>query len=179
MRLFRQGKTVFVEDGESVRPLREYAAEEIEDLLLNVGPLGRVAAMFGYHPETYVLYLLKSSDDKPALREGARVGRFPLFRLRAVMWSRGTLQQFWEEKENKPFTKRLAAAMQYYVDGDNVVLTHMAVRPALRRNRVNSLLVEVLQSNHPGKTFVFDDPTEMGSKFMKGRGFAELFGPED
>jgi hypothetical protein len=135
--------------------------------------------MFGYNENTYVLYLLKNTDDRQELVDNVQRGVFPLFRLRTPQWSTGTLQRFWEEKQNKPVTKRLAAAMQYYVEGNEVALTHMSVRPVLRRNRVNSLLVQFLQAKYPDKTFVFDDPTEVGLKFMRGRGFAELFGPED
>jgi hypothetical protein len=91
----------------------------------------------------------------------------PIFPQRRGIGGPGTLHMFWNNKENKPATKLLAAALQYVPTDDALYITHMSVRPKWRRNRMNWLMVEAARSNYPDLPVVFDDPTEMGKKFIR------------
>jgi hypothetical protein len=95
---------------------------------------------------------------------------FPLHRARNGL---GTLDMFWQNRETKALTKLLAGAVQYVVLDDEVMITHMSVRPKWRRNGLNTLMIEVIEANNPGKPLVYDNPTDMGKQFMVSRGLGD------
>lgn len=112
----------------------------------------------------------------PAVRDtvnGVGDGVMAVFQNRRGISSPSTLDAFWRRKDAKPLTKLLAGAMQFIPikkAGDGwkraVYITHMSVRSKWRRNRLNWLMVEEarLGENLP---VIFDDPTDMGEKFMR------------
>lgn len=50
------GRNVHVQDGDKAFPLRDMTPEDVEPLIISVGPFGPRAAMLGFHPNTYVMY---------------------------------------------------------------------------------------------------------------------------
>lgn len=172
MKLVVRDGVLFVRTDSSSIPLREVAPADMAPFMIGVGPFGKALEFFGYHPETRTLYLLKDTDVKADARDLIQhQGVIPIFALRRAIGGPGTLPMFWANKENKVITKHMVAAMQYYVTPDEIVLTHMSVQPKYRRQGVNTLLVDTVMSNYPGRKVVFDDPTPDGKRFMRGRGF--------
>ncbi len=168
MKLIPKGKKVFVElDNGSVVPLRDMTPEDVDPLIIIVGPFGPVAKFLGFHENTHVLYFLKDSADKQAIIDIIQGGGvMAVFQNRRGIGMPGTLDAFWRRKDAKPLTKLLAGALQF-IDDDKLYLTHMSVRSKWRRNRLNWLMVEEVRESYPSLELVFDDPTDMGRKFMR------------
>jgi GNAT superfamily N-acetyltransferase len=176
MYLTKRGKTVYVESGDDSIPLRELPlAAARKNLIVGVGPFGPVGEVYGYHRNTHVLYFLQDGADRPALRKMVQlsdiIAMFP--RRRRAMFGPGTLDMFWQNPKTKALTKLLAGAVQYVVLGKEVMITHMSVRPKWRRNGINTLMIEAIEATNPGKPLVYEDPTDMGKKFMASRGLGD------
>lgn len=174
MYLTKRGKTVYVESAADSIPLRQLPPEvAYKELIVAVGPFGPTAEFFGYDRNTYVLYFLQDSADLRALTEMARSGDIAIFPRRRAIGGPGTLDMFWKNSETKALTKLLAGAVQYIVLDNKVIITHMSVRSKWRRNGLNTLMIEVIEAAHPGKSLVYEDPTDMGKKFMASRGLGD------
>ena len=170
------GKKKVVSYGEM--PMRQAASAKqfagIEENVIVYGPFGKVGEFFGFHPSTSVLYLFADPADRKEMYESLRADKVkqpPLFQRRRPMFGGhpGTLEAFWKNRA----TSKMMAAIQYFVDGDTLVVTHMAVRPKWRRNRVNTFLVDWIAGRVGAKQIAFEEPTEEGGKFMKTYGGKE------
>lgn len=169
MKLVKRKKRVYIYDAEtgSSMPLADASPEDVDSLTVIVGPLGPMGAFFGFAEETRVLYFLKDSDNYSAFVELVQGGMMPIFSQRRAIGGPGTLEMFWKNPETRPATKMLAGALQFIPEDDALYITHMSVQPAWRRNRLNWLMVEGVRLRDPERPIVFDDPTEMGKKFMR------------
>lgn len=173
MYLEKQGKVVYAVDDGQRAPTRELTAADIQPLLVNVGPFGPAGKFFGYHENTFILYLLLDSDDRPAIVDDVKAGKVAIYPRRRAVGGPGTLDMFWRSRNVKSITKLLVGAVQYAVLDDKVVITHMSVLPKWRRNRLNTLMIEAIAQDHPGMPFEYDAPTDMGEKFMTSRGLGD------
>ena len=81
-----------------------------------------------------------------------------------------TIEMFWKHPDAKP----VAAAAQYYFDGDKVVVTHLAVRPRFQRMGLGERMLKWIQANHPGKKVVATDLTKAGRAFSEKHGVEEV-----
>jgi hypothetical protein len=179
VKLAKRGSTVYVTTGVESTPLREVSPDTARRFMINVGPFGKAAEFLGYSQHHHILYFLKDSEKKAEVIQHVQEGLMAAFPMhRPGYGGPGTLDLFWSHPRFKPITKRLAAAMQYIVLEDEIVITHMSVRPMYRRQRLNSLLVDFVVERNPSRKVVFDDPTDQGRKFMKGRGFSGLGQPD-
>lgn len=179
MKLAKRGSTVYVTTGVENTPLREISHDTATRFLVNVGPFGRMAEFLGYSEHSYILYFLKDSKNRSEVITHVQQGTMPVFPIhRPGYGGPGTLDLFWSHPPFKPVTKYLAAAMQYVVLDDEIVITHMSVRPMYRRQHLNSLLVDFVVERNPNRKVVFDDPTDQGKKFMQGRGFSGFGQPD-
>lgn len=151
------------------RPLA--AGADISDNLIAVGPFGKQAEFFGYHSGTYIVYVMTDDDTKAAMRQAIREADFPLFPLRVPPQGPGALEMFLRNKT----AKNVAAAAQYIVDGDDLIVTHMVVRPKFRRMGLNTHLIDAIRSSHPQKRLLFHKPTRDGRAFMKSYGHGEEY----
>jgi len=140
-----------------------------------VGPLGPFAQHFGFDPDTMLLYFFVDPADKPKMID-ITTGRdtenvIPLFPTRRPGKSGpGTIDVFW----SKPAAKKwLAGALQFIPQDDQIILTHMAVKPKWRRNRLNTLMIEIMKDEFPNRKVLFHEPTDIGYKFMKFYGGEE------
>jgi hypothetical protein len=168
-----KAKLVYVEDGGQLKLLRDMTVDDVEPLIITVGPFGPMAKFMGFSEHTYVMYFLIDSDDHDEIvrnvtGSGDEEGIIPLFQnFRAGYMGQGTLPAFWSNKRSRPLTKLMAGALQFVAEKDTLYITHMSVRSKWRRNRLNWLMVKAASDHEPGKPVVFDDPTDMGKKFMK------------
>lgn len=152
-----------------MRPYQDRALisdNDFEQRSLTVGPLGR-ACPPGYHPNTMVLYFLLDGKDKQRLiaaAQGQSLEALPLF-PHCRVGNIGTLDAFWL----LPLAANtLAAAIQFIPMQNNVIITHMAVKPQWRRQGINSRLVESVQRRFPYQKIVFHDLTDDGKRFIEG-----------
>jgi hypothetical protein len=149
----------------------------LEENLVIFGPLGvRAQWMIGtYSPETYIAYFLIKPEDKPLFIAAARGegGRLPLFMGRRMIGGPGTISQFWQNR----LAKKLAGAFQFYVDDENnqVVGTHVGVKPAWRLHGVASRLVRYVHGGHEGKELLLHDLTDQGRAWMEGSGIGREY----
>lgn len=175
MYLTKRGKTVYVKSADDSIPLRELPLDAArKNLTVIVGPFGPMGEVFGYHRNTRILYFLQDGADRPAVIEMVQLSIVAVFpRRRRAMFGPGTLDMFWQNRETKALTKLLAGAVQYVVLDDQVMITHMSVRPKWRRNGLNTLMIEDIEATNPGKPLVYEDPTDMGKKFMASRGLGD------
>lgn len=164
----RAGRRVLYGD----RPMRDVAAardfHDIDENTMILGPLGPVASMFGLDPDTRVLYLFASPQNREKTFRGMQSGKlgYAVFaRYRAGMGGPGTIDVFWAN----PATKTMIAAVQYFMKGRRLVVTHMAVRPRWRRNRVNWWLIDYIADQMGAVDVEFDEPTDDGKAFMRAR----------
>lgn len=171
MHLLKVGKNVYlVGDDGARRKLRDVKPEEIEPLLIGLGPFGPMGEFMGYHASTHIVYALEDSDDREQVIEYIKAEMTAIYPLRRAMGGPGTIEMFWRNSHNRPLLKLLVGAVQYYAHDGKLVITHMSVRPKWRRHGLNSLMVDNIASSHPGSEVIYDDPTEMGKRFMRGRG---------
>ena len=157
-------------------PMRDVAAAKrfdgAEQNVMIVGPFGFVAEMFGIHPKSHVLYLFADPKARAASYEGMRSGTmdYAVFsHYRAGMAGRGTLDAFWSQRA----TKKMAAAVQYFLDGKTLVVTHMAVQPKWRRSRINTWLIDMIVDATEAEKVAFESPTADGMEFMRSYGGSE------
>lgn len=143
---------------------------DLHDNLVAIGPLGVPAKFFGYDPSTEVLLFLSDDRFLDEIRENAATGNFPIFQRRRAMGSQGTIQAFWRH----PGSKRVAAAAQYYMDGNKVVVTHLAVRPRFQRMGLGERMLKYLRWQYPEKTIVGTELTQAGRAFSEKHGVEEL-----
>jgi hypothetical protein len=170
MRLVKVGKIVYLEDESGRRKLRDLTVGDLDGMFVGVGPFGNLGRFLGYGATGRVVYMLEDSDSMGEARE--LLGQsFPIFPIVRMGWGPGTIDMFWKSKGNGKFLKMIVAAAQFHTDVDGkLVITHMAVRPKWRRNRVNTFLIDSIAERHPELELVFDDPTDMGKSFMRSRG---------
>jgi len=148
--------------------------DDTDENIIIYGPFGRMGEFFGFHPKTSVLYLFADPADRKEMYENLKADRVkqpPLFHRHRPAYGGhpGTLEAFWKNRA----TSKMMAAVQYYADGDTLVVTHMTVKPKWRRNRVNTFLVDWVMNHVGTKRVVFEEPTEEGGKFMKTYGGSE------
>lgn len=173
MHLEKRGKIVYAVDDDQAVPFRQLAPSDIKSLLVDVGPFGPYGEFFGYHRNTFILYLLQDAASRSEVIAMAETGDVAIYPRHRPMMGRGTIEMFWKNPNFKSLTKQLAGAIQYIVLDDKIVITHMSVPSKWRRNRLNTLMVEAIEQEHPGKPVEYEDPTEMGQKFMKSRGLGD------
>jgi hypothetical protein len=174
LKLSKQGETVYVVDGRRKTPLRDFVGrlDALSDFLVGVGPFGRLGEFFGYPRDTRILYFLENADDRKKVIELVQAGIMPIYQQRRQLFAGGgTVDMFWENREVKETTRLLAGAVQFFPNQatEQIVVTHMSVRPKWRRNRLNWIMVDAIAERYPNFEIEFDSPTEMGSKFMHAR----------
>lgn len=170
------------------RPLRDiYSAKDfgaVEENILVVGPFGPISEFFGHDKSTCVAYFLQDNKDRDLVIDAIKTGDIPIFQqhlpMRMVWQVGGSISLFWKHPIAK---KYIASALQFHFEdwktirkpeGERVmVLTHMAVKPRYRRNKLNALLIDYLISIEKPEVVVFHDPTEDGKAFMKTYGGEE------
>jgi len=177
--LDKREKTVYFGD----RPLKEVAylteiiESEFSENVMIVGPFGKgLAQVFGFHENTYILYFLINPDDRPILKEMIQTEKLPIFPMRRPVYGAGTIDMFW--KSNRKFTNKIAGAVQLITDDkrENLVITHMAVKPKWRRQGLNTLMIRIVEQEWPHNEIIFDEPTGEGLKFHKSYGRGILRG---
>lgn len=173
MYLTKSGKTVYAQSATGHVPLRKLPQDAAELFMLDVGPFGPTAEIFGFHRNTRILYFLQDTADQPALIKMAESGDIAIYPRHRPMFGRGTIERFWQNPETKALTKLLAGAVQYVIFDDEIMVTHMSVRPKWRRNGLNTLMIEAIEAANPGKPVVYEEPTDMGKKFMASRGLGD------
>lgn len=95
----------------------------------------------------------------------------PIFPVRLpVGFGPGSLERFWKVKTSK----LLVGAIQFSVTDDQIVITHMSVKPKYRRNRVNSFMIDEIKKTFPDKGLFFHELTKQGRAFMKKYGGQEF-----
>lgn len=150
-------------------PIKE--VPELHENLAVIGPLGEPAAFMGFDPSTRIMLFLTDDRSRPEVARKARdKGEFPIFPLRRMIGGSGTIEMFWRHPDAKP----VAAAAQYYFDGDQVVVTHLAVRPRFQRMGLGERMLKWIQANHPGKKVVATDLTKAGRAFSEKHGVEEV-----
>lgn len=153
--------------------------------------------VYGFHPNTQTLYFLTDPSKKSAFRKIAQGDAGPpiFHRQRPTYGHPGTIPAFWKNKNTKSLAgavqfyvddeaARDFSAMRIKdesgkihvrkepVDPDGVqpgdlVITHMAVKPAWRKSGLNMLMVRYLVEQHPHERVVFEDVTPDGLKFAR------------
>lgn len=172
----------------NLKPVRDQlegvggGADTFKENIAIVGPFGPTAEMFGHDRSTCVLYLLQDPKDREKIAEAAKEGDFPLFQQYLPMSMRfgsgGTIGLFWKHPIAR---KYLVGALQYHFEDWKVgaegtvralVLTHMAVKPRYRKNKLNTLMIDYLrmEGDRGYDLVVFHDPTADGKAFMKAYG---------
>lgn len=167
------------------KPLRDYTSklDALRKNILIVGPFGPVAEFFGHDKTTHILYFLEDDADRAEaieeIKSGEKLAIFHQHLSIRVAWQQGgSIAMFWKE----PFAKRyLAGAVQYHFEDWTkgkktetvLVLTHMAVKPKWRGNRLNQIMLDFLKKENPGIKFYFHEPTEDGKAFMRTYGGKE------
>jgi len=144
------------------------ATEEIAKNAVTVGPFGDVAAVFGYDPNTYLLYLMEDSSNMPKLQAailGESKDAFPLFPIR-VPYGVGAIDMFWQQR----LAKLMAGAVQYVITNDRIIITHMAVKTKWRRHKLNTKMIQLIVQKYPSRTLSFLQVTEDGRKFVESFG---------
>lgn len=161
----KRGKRVLV--GEV--PARDVTYEAVDPNMVAIA-FGKenISQFFGYHPTATIVYLFASEADKDEFIAAVQSGTFapPLFPLRRAIGGPGTLDMFLKNKG----AKKVIAAVQYYVHENDLVVTHMVVRPKWRRHHLNKLIVDMIIADVRPSNIWWDEPTDMGLKFMKGYG---------
>ena len=94
--------------------------------------------------------------------------------MHLLMRGSGSIPIFWKHSLAK---KYLAGALQYHFEtwpsGEVLVLTHMAVKFKWRRNKLNTLMINFLRSEHPNHRILFHEPTQDGKAFIAAFGGEE------
>jgi hypothetical protein len=170
------------------RPLRDiYSAKDfgaIEDNIIVVGPFGPMGEFFGHAKSTCVAYFLQDNKDRDPVINAIKTGDIPIFQQHLpmqVVWRvGGSISLFWKHPIAR---KYIASAVQFHFEdwkttrkpeGERVmVLTHMAVKPRYRRNKLNTLLIDYLIASEKPEVVVFHDPTKDGKAFMETYGGEE------
>jgi len=129
-------------------------------------------------PNTFMIYVAKNPASVRALID-VITGKdtkhtIPLFGYRRDFMGPGTIDQLWRTA----FAKRhVIGAAKFTVEENRVIVTHMAVKKAFRRNRINTFMLEKLQEEYPGKAIQFHELTEEGRGFMEAWGRGEEYAP--
>lgn len=162
--------------------VKERAAEsaildsDVQENIIIAGPFGKgIAQIFGFHSNTHVLYFLIDPANRPELADKIRKGdKMPIFPNYRPYHAPGTIDQFWAS--DRKFTNKLAGACQYvpYEDEKILLITHMSVKAAWRRQGLNTLMINAISQEYPDYEIVFDDPTSDGKKFHKSFGRGKL-----
>lgn len=191
----RQGKNVgVIEDGTLVRDmstgagLKRFSDENALLLprLVDI-PGGHRLVFMGYHPNTQIMYFVASPEKGEEAKRAVMAGAFRLFnRRRAGFTGRGTIDEFWSGKGAKALTQHLIGAVQFFtvggpeddekygfekntdpkglVEGD-LVITHMAMKPAWQRLGLNTVMVRCVCADIPHTRLIFEDLTADGTNF--------------
>jgi hypothetical protein len=155
---------------ESIPTRDDLNPEAFNDLLLVVGPFGKMAEWLGYPKDCHILYLFVDAQAKELLREEATKpnGDLPIFPMHRPIGGRGTIEMFWSRRRA---TYGVVAAIQYHVvaDADQTVLgiTHMSVRKPWRRNHINTHLMNWLRKHTLADSVKYYDLTQDGKKFVE------------
>jgi hypothetical protein len=149
------------------------ATADLSKNVVIIGPFGPLGKFFGYDESAHVMYLLVDSKHIDDIRERAKTGDFAIFANRKAIGGPGTIQMFLRH----PGAKYVAAAVQYFISGDDIVVTNMVVRPMFRRRGLNTRMMDDLRAHHSGLNLKFDDLTNEGRAFMESYGGEEYDPP--
>jgi ribosomal protein S18 acetylase RimI-like enzyme len=166
------------------KPIRDLTPKDLKDNFVVIGPFGPVAELFGHDRTTHVMYCLQDEADRPEIVKAVQSQDFPMFQQHMsirMAWSQGgSLGAFWKHKIAKRY---LAGAVQFHhedwktIEGPKnvLVLTHMAVKPKYRKNKLNTHMVDYIIKNRDEAhdLVVFHEPTKDGWAFMKAYGAEE------
>lgn len=88
-------------------------------------------------------------------------------------WNASPIDDIWKKshQKNTRGAQHIIGVIEGFADEDNkkIIIEMMSVKPGFKRNRINSLMIDVLKDNSAFKDYklVFEDPTEDGYLFMK------------
>lgn len=135
---------------------------------LMFGPLGPAVTMLrGLPPETFMVYVYATPEDKAAHRERLRAGDGFLF-YKTQHFS-ADFEAISEIFKRAP--KGLIGVAEVVVSNDEewrdvVYINMMSVRPAWKRNGLNMAMVRALLQTYPDRKLEFSAPTPAGRAFI-------------
>jgi hypothetical protein len=158
--------------------LANWKPKDLETNIIIIGPFGPVAEIFGHDRTTHLFYFLQDEADHPKVTQLIKGQEIAIFQQHVpkhlLMQGFGSIDLFWKQPLAK---KYLAGALQYHFEDwphtQVLVLTHMAVKPKWRRNKLNSLMLDYLKTEYPNHRILFHEPTQVGKAFMKVYGGEE------
>lgn len=124
---------------------------------------------FLFYKGSRILWFFESPEGREhfinILKDSNSKERLPIFALRRPLGQRrGTIEMFWSVKNSR----YLVGAVQFIANPDNndLILTHMAVRPKYRRHKINTFMINEIRKTFPDRKLYFHELTEQGRAFM-------------
>lgn len=156
-------------------PSKSYSGNISENIvIINYGN-SNMLKFFGHYENTFCAILFDTPENASIYRNKVSLGNInpPIFhRQRAGMLGAGTLDVF--IKQNKKEAKGMIAAYQGFPLTDKLIITHMIVLPSYRRSRINTIVIDSLKKEYGLNNVMFEEPTDLGFKFMKNYGGTEF-----
>ena len=156
------GKTLITPEGAKLRDMK------LEDVKENIVFFRNSKAGF-FHEGYSLVYFL----DSPASAEAMKNGEIPYLMVpRGTFGAGGSpITDVWKKKYQKPGTEHILGMIEANVMPDAIFIDMMSVRNNVQRNKINTMMVNMLKSNYPEAKISYSSPTEKGNKFIKS--FAE------
>lgn len=151
-------------DGKPLRDLPPKDADLSENILTFA--FGSSHFLFGHPYPVFISFFLIDSKDRSVF-EKSFLERPLLYPDRGPFHT-STLDAVWSDRR----ASKIASAVQYFVTPEEVVITHMQTKDSYRRKGINTLMVKMLEEEYPSLQIAFKDPTDLGSRFMRGRGYS-------
>jgi hypothetical protein len=161
--IFRKGKAVHTPEG----PLKSLKLQDVDD---NVVVMHSKDGDF-FHARGFTLVYFMDSPANAQLMKSGNID-YLLFppQLTSTMFTRSPIKDIWKRK--KKFegdlggTEHILGAIEAYVDGKEIYIDMMSVRPGFKNAHIATLMVDALKKNWPGLSMRTSHRTDDGSKFF-------------
>lgn len=155
--IYLKDKTVFADNS----PLKSLKVADISD---NIVFMRQPTASFFAEGYTLVYFLDSSANAQKLIK-----GEIPLLIFpKGSFFSGGSpITDVWKKKYQQSGHEHILGLLEGSTMPDSIYVDYMSVRPHYRRNRINSLMIEVLKTSYPDAKVSFSSATPDGQKFIK------------
>lgn len=152
-----KNKTVLADD----KPLKSLKVVDVSD---NIVFIRQPTPSFFAEGYTLV-YFMDSTESAQKLSKG----EIPYLMFpKGNFYSGGSpITDVWKKKYQQPGHEHVLGMLEGNSMPDEIFIDYMSVRAPYRRNRINSLMIDIIKESFPDANVTFSDATTDGKKFIQ------------
>lgn len=152
-----QDKTVMADD----KPLKGMSLEAVDKNIVFI----RQENSSGWVAEGFSLVYFMDSEESAKLMSS---GQIPYLMIpRGTFHSGGNpITDVWKKKFQGKGAEHILGLIEANVMPDDIYIDMMSVRPKYKRNKINTLMINLIRRSYPKAKLHFSDATDDGKKFI-------------